>query len=584
MLEEIQRQKDELEKLNAELAKKTQQLEVQNALVEELNAQLAEEVEKYQQQKDMLQAIAFSVEEGIAMINTSGRLVFINKLWKSIFDYRVDRKSYISSKDFLNHIRGVVKREDGCFLYNEDILEDFEGTYTTELEQIIPEHKYLKIYSAPCIAKSKQAIGRIFVCRDISHDNEIDKLKSELISTVSHELRTPMSSIMGFSELILTRELSPERSRKYVEIIYNESHRLTKLINDFLDIQRMESGRQEFSKSDVPLSNLLKKVLSLFQDIGNRHRIVCHGNLEDSVSVCCDADKIIQVISNLLSNAVKYSPQGGDIVINAQKCESMLKISIKDTGLGIPEEVMDKLFTKFFRVDNDDRREIGGTGLGLAICREIVQAHDGSIWAESTYGKGSTFYFTIPLSMNSIEVAPKTVVKKQQSSDSILIVEDDENLAKLIEDVLKDDGFNTYTVRSGEEALKLIDETDFRMILLDIGLMGRLTGWDIVKTLKDNDRTAKIPVVISSVYENKNEPMHEEVRDYLVKPFELPKLLNVIHKVIEEDSKSVEKADENLKNYITDILGSKDIKVRDCQVTGSMLIITLDGENQDEVK
>ena len=230
---------------------------------------------------------------------------------------------------------------------------------------------------------------------DISMQKEIDKLKTEFVNVVSHEIRTPISGIMGFVELMLTREMSKEKTFKYLNVIHKETKRLADLINDVLDLQRIESGKQVFEMEDFNFSELIEDVLMMFKENAS-HNII--ENIRDAnIAICADYNKIEQVLMNLLSNAVKYSPGGGDIVFGVQKAGDEILVWVKDSGLGIPREDIPKLFAKFFRVSSHSHQEIKGTGLGLCICKEIVQAHGGEIWVDSTQGKGSTFSFTLPV-------------------------------------------------------------------------------------------------------------------------------------------------------------------------------------------
>ena len=232
----------------------------------------------------------------------------------------------------------------------------------------------------------------------IARNKELDslvKIKSELVNTVSHELRTPLASILGFSELMLHRELKPERKEKYLTTIFNEAKRLTALINDFLDLQRLESGKQSYEKRYIEMVPLLEKVIEVQQMTTRHHDITLEAFVAHPV-ILGDQTKIIQVFTNLINNAIKYSPDGGNIKIQVFKSDRKLKIAVSDNGLGIPKDSIDKLFTKFYRVDNSDRRKIGGTGLGLAIAQEIVIAHGGEITVQSQLGKGSIFIVVFP--------------------------------------------------------------------------------------------------------------------------------------------------------------------------------------------
>jgi signal transduction histidine kinase len=247
----------------------------------------------------------------------------------------------------------------------------------------------IQVYSE-ILYQGEEMIGMVLVHRDMTREYEIDQMKSELVSTVSHELRTPLASILGFTELMLQRELNPERRAKYLTTIFNESKRLTSLINDFLDIQRIESGLQSYEKKYIDLRPILEKVIEMQQIHTRKHTITLDSD-DCPLLMLGDKAKLEQVFTNLINNAIKYTPAGG--VINVRACQEagQLKVSITDTGLGIPKESLDQLFTRFYRIDNSDRREIGGTGLGLAIAQEIVKAHQGEILVLSEYGEGSTF-------------------------------------------------------------------------------------------------------------------------------------------------------------------------------------------------
>jgi PAS domain S-box-containing protein len=238
--------------------------------------------------------------------------------------------------------------------------------------------------------------GFVINSRDITERKEVEQLKDELVSTVSHELRTPLTSLRGFAELMLRKEFSPEQRQKFLSIIHNESIRLTDLINDFLDLQRMESGRQDYKITAVSLDVLMREAAAIFvpQDGVHQLRLLFSQELPQ---ICADADRLRQVLSNLLSNAVKYSPKGGQITLGARQEGNEVLAWVADQGVGIPQEALPRLFKKFFRVDNRDTRTIGGTGLGLALAKQIIEAHGGRMWVESRLGVGSTFLFTLPV-------------------------------------------------------------------------------------------------------------------------------------------------------------------------------------------
>lgn len=590
--EQLSKENTELTNLNSLLQQKQIELEDQAAIVEELYAQLEEENQRSHHQKDILQAIIDSLGAALVMADTSHKTIFHNKVWRQIIsagqaaepDFLTFSGENPNIDDLIQKVIAEATNVEQVTAEIKQLSYTSKEYYRAELEYLKPQHRYYKISSYPCRASDGQALGRIFLFRDITRYKEIDQLKSELISTVSHELRTPMSSIMGFSELLLTRELSPERTKQYTEVIHEQAERLTKLINDFLDIQRMENGKKVFEKHRIDFRHVVTQAFELFGKLGEKPQVLFEGDLNEPLYVLGDSDKLLQVMSNLLSNAIKYSPQGGQISVVARVQAGLLQINVADHGLGIPEEALPRLFNKFFRVDNDDRREIGGTGLGLAICKEIIEAHQGRIWAESTYGEGSTFKFTLPL-VEPVKPIPVSSVNSEiglpDLKETILIVEDDVDLVDLIETVLKEDGLITYSVNKGEEALDLISHTDFKMIILDINLAGQINGWDVVKALKEKEETAQIPVIISSIYENSQDSLEKGICNYLVKPFKPEQLLNIVHKVMKEkvESTMLMHSGESPDEHVLSILRLNGIKVKELRRKDSILMIMLEGES-----
>jgi len=253
---------------------------------------------------------------------------------------------------------------------------------------------YCEWYNSVLFDDSGKAISILSLVQDITERTALDRLKEELLATVSHELRTPLTSLRGFAELMLTRTFPPEQQRQFLSIIHNESTRLTNLINDFLDLQRIETGKQNYHFEVTALEPLLQKALALFgvNDGIHRLRIDVPPTLPP---VRVDADRLHQVLTNLLSNAIKFSPAGGDITIGACQDGRDLVVWVADSGIGIAPEQHAKLFSKFFRVDNTATRSVGGTGLGLALVQNLIAAHGGRVWVNSVPGKGSTFFFTL---------------------------------------------------------------------------------------------------------------------------------------------------------------------------------------------
>lgn len=491
--------------------------------------------------QDMLNTI----QEGVQLVTDDGVLVQVNdKMCEFYHCQEFGDMRNASLERFYTIV--AEKTDDGPRIKNfmNAIIagrEVKERTLVYELTS--PEYRVIHMYFEP-LYQGNARFGTLFVHRDITKEHEVDKMKSEFVSTVSHELRTPLASVLGFTELLLNKEFSPERQKKYLTTIHKEANRLTSLINDFLDVQRMESGKQTYEKQVLDLVPILSDLVDTVQVNASQHRIVL--NLQtDHMHINADGDKMRQIFTNLLSNAVKYSPDGGDVTVSVRENKDTAYIDVADKGLGIPEESLSKLFGKFFRIDNSDRREIGGTGLGLAIVKEIVKAHGGDVTVKSVMGEGSVFTVALPKASaaetaqakEEAAVAAITDAAGSGSGVSLVIIEDDTSLSELLTAELQEYGFRVHHFVNGEDALKEIAKLKPDAVVVDLMLQASMDGWSIISELKKDRETAHIPVFISSALDERTKGSEYGVASYLIKPYRPAMLPQVIMQTLINSSK-----------------------------------------------
>lgn len=345
-------------------------------------------------QNTRLEAILNSITDGLIMTYLNGKTFLLNpkareflgvqdtggssKESRMLWDIVPDKEFSLSLKKIFEDAAAAVKP------FEHDIS--------------LPEKRTFRVSPSDVKDEKGNLYGKVFILHDITREKEVDRMKSDFVSTVSHELRTPLTSMSGFVSTLLREDLSltDETKRDFLKSIKTATDRLSRLINDLLDVSRIEAGKIDLNKLPFSVSRLVSRVMQGFKAHGAHHEFIVK-TPEELSRVMADEDKIQQVLENLIGNAVKYSPHGSKITIYAGETGNKIKVSVSDEGVGIPEEQKELIFNRFHRVDNSLVRKSGGTGLGLYICRRILEAHEERIWIENTKpGEGSTFSFTLP--------------------------------------------------------------------------------------------------------------------------------------------------------------------------------------------
>lgn len=490
--------------------------------------------EETENSRQTVQDILNTIHEGIQLFNEDGRMSLVNETLCHMMGEEKETLLQKSSDEWMELIREKVEEPERLIEFIRNAMNDRMQQESFIFKVKKGTQQIIQLYPET-LHRENHKFGTIFVYRDITKQYEVDQMKSEFVSTVSHELRTPLSSVLGFTELMLNKELPPQRQRKYLMTISQEASRLTALINDFLDVQRMESGKQTYTKNYYSIQSVVEDVMTMNKVSTNIHDFVVDVQTK-KLTILGDKDKLAQVFNNLLNNAVKYSPNGGKIIVRIREEQSYLKVDVIDEGLGIPEESFPHLFTKFYRIDNTDRRKIGGTGLGLAIVKEIVKAHDGDIHVQSQFGQGSTFTVSFPL-VEDVCMIPQGDTSNKEYKAHVAIIEDDRSLASLLNEELKDNGFHVVHYTEGETAVSSITEQLPDAVVVDIMLDHSIDGWTVIKKLKENPKTEKIPIFISTALDEQEKGQHLGADGYLVKPYQPSKLSNHILQVLLENER-----------------------------------------------
>jgi signal transduction histidine kinase/CheY-like chemotaxis protein/putative methionine-R-sulfoxide reductase with GAF domain len=355
---------------------------------------------------------------------------------------------------------------------------------------------------------------------------EIDRLKSQFLANMSHELRTPLNSIIGFSRVIMKGIDGPinDTQQQDLSAIHNSGQHLLGLINDILDLSRIEAGKMELNFDRVDLNEIVKGVMSTTVGLVKDKDVRLVPEVDSGLPpVHADAIRVRQVLLNLMSNAAKFTDEGSITVkaftVYNERQWPMVQVSVVDTGPGIPADDIHKLFQTFSQVDGSATRKVGGSGLGLSICKNMIELHGGKIWVDSEVGKGSIFSFTLPAIVEEAEI-PATepdVPMSRYKVQAVLAIDDDARLIDLYRRYLEPKGFTLHGLVNPREAVAAARALKPQIILLDV-VMPDYDGWHVIQDLKNNVETRDIPIIMCSILSEQEKARNMGATDYLVKP------------------------------------------------------------------
>jgi PAS domain S-box-containing protein len=401
-----------------------------------------------------------------------------------------------------------------------------------------------------------------------------NRTKSQFLANMSHELRTPLNAIIGFSELLEDQAYGDlnERQHKYVTNILSSGRHLLQLVNDILDLAKVEAGRLTVEASEFTVGTALDDMQRIVEPLALAKRIALTVECGvDLPRLTADRPKVKQILYNLVSNAIKFTPEGGRVDVAAREQAEGIVISVADTGIGIAKEDLERVFLEFEQLDSSYARQQEGTGLGLALTRRLVELHGGRIWVESEIGRGSTFSFVLPLTPGrpSTDTSPRQATALPDPSDHrplVLVVEDEKVGSELLSNYLSKHGYAVVPARNGAEAIDLARWLRPSAITLDI-LLPDTDGLEVLATLRSLPETRDIPVVVVSMSDNRELGFSLGAAGWLVKPVEREQFLEMVSQVMPagvRDSRTtvlVVDDEPDTVEFLSDLLESRGFQV-----------------------
>jgi two-component system sensor histidine kinase ResE len=360
-----------------------------NRMARELKTNIA----ALQQEKEQLSGILSSMADGVMTLNKEGELLISNppsKRFLAAWAYENGEKEPDTMYEGFNQLPPEVQH-----LFRKVVDEEKEQT-----SEVTYQGRTWVMVMTP-LYDQEHVRGAVAVLRDMTEERRLDEMRQGFIANVSHELRTPISMLQGYSEAIVDGVAETEEDKKEMaKIIYDESLRMGRLVNELLDLARLEAGHFQLNATEMVLDEFLDRAVGKFRSLARDQdiQLTLEGLRDPSFELTMDPDRIEQVLTNLIDNAIRHTPKGGEVKVTVTKLPNFIKMSVSDTGTGIAQEDLPFVFERFYKADKARTRGKAGTGLGLAIAKNIVNAHGGEIGVQSKVGQGTTFSFTLPVS------------------------------------------------------------------------------------------------------------------------------------------------------------------------------------------
>jgi two-component system phosphate regulon sensor histidine kinase PhoR len=357
-----------------------------NAMADSLLVQMT----RIQQNENQLESVLENMINGIVMIDRNGIIVLMNRRAEEVLGF--------SARELVGRHFAEAKQQYELSQMIQEGMENKEHL-REEITFYFPEERLLELNLVPIHSDGNEFSGVLLVLQDVSAIRRLERMRSEFVANVSHELKTPITAVKGFAETLLGGAVNDEETaRSFLQIIYDESDRLNRLIGDILELSKIESRRVPLTFSPVEVDSFVSKSVKLMESEASRKNIELSMQIEPGLYVEADEDRLRQIVMNLLSNGINYTPDGGRVSVKVEGLgDDHIRISISDSGIGIPKKDLPRIFERFYRVDKARSRSSGGTGLGLSIVKHLVELHKGTISVTSSLGVGSTFIIELPV-------------------------------------------------------------------------------------------------------------------------------------------------------------------------------------------